>query len=241
MSPVHLRDLGFQRHQPEDREGLSRTRRPGRGHFGNSGGWQDIDENHTHSSIHIPIHQKIQARGLEGYGPSSSAPQTPQRPVSMEHGQQELSSGFTPFRNKQISGQESPFFAILGSFQEKTRIQGQKQDLFQQTRVRPNDPEAVGYGERSAQEPEVVVHNSIISSPINRNITPTQIEHNFGTPESNLNSDELWLQMSQFAEQAQKQFAELEASHERMKTLTASINKIVKNLQEGHAKLSKAS
>ncbi|MBW0588330.1 hypothetical protein O181_128045 [Austropuccinia psidii MF-1] len=28
MSLVHLRDLGFQRHQPEDREGLSRTRRP---------------------------------------------------------------------------------------------------------------------------------------------------------------------------------------------------------------------
>ncbi|MBW0565394.1 hypothetical protein O181_105109 [Austropuccinia psidii MF-1] len=33
MSPVHLRDLGFQRNQPEDREGLSRARRPGRGHL----------------------------------------------------------------------------------------------------------------------------------------------------------------------------------------------------------------
>ncbi|MBW0474262.1 hypothetical protein O181_013977 [Austropuccinia psidii MF-1] len=38
-----------------------------------------------------------------------------------------------------------------------------------------------------------------------------------------------------------KQFAELEASHERMKILTASMDKIVKNLQEGHAQLSKAS
>ncbi|MBW0537206.1 hypothetical protein O181_076921 [Austropuccinia psidii MF-1] len=65
-------------------------------------------------------------------------------------------------------------------------------------RVRPNDPEAVGFGERSAQEPEVASNNSRISSPINRNITPTQIEHNVVTPESNLKSDSLWLQLSQF-------------------------------------------
>ncbi|MBW0545722.1 hypothetical protein O181_085437 [Austropuccinia psidii MF-1] len=47
--------------------------------------------------------------------------------------------------------------------------------------------------------------------------------------------------MSQFAEQTQKQFAELQASHERMKTLTAFMDKIVKTLQEGHAQLIKAS
>ncbi|MBW0583020.1 hypothetical protein O181_122735 [Austropuccinia psidii MF-1] len=106
----------------------------------------------------------------------------------------QLSSGFTPFRNQQISGQESPFFKIPGSFQEKTRIQGQKQDHLQpeEERVRPNDPEAVGFGERSAQEPEVVVNSSRISSPINRNITPNQIDHNVVTPESKLNSDSLW-------------------------------------------------
>ncbi|MBW0522221.1 hypothetical protein O181_061936 [Austropuccinia psidii MF-1] len=103
----------------------------------------------------------------------------------------QLSSGFTPFRNQQISGQESPCFTIPGSFQEKTRTQGQKQDLFQSKaeRVRPNDPEAVGLGERSTQEPEIVVNTSRISSPINRNITLTQIEHNVVTPESNLMSD----------------------------------------------------
>ncbi|MBW0577742.1 hypothetical protein O181_117457 [Austropuccinia psidii MF-1] len=77
MSPVNLRDLGFQRHQPEDREVLSRTRRPGRGHLGNSGGWQEIEGNHTHFAIHIVIQQKPQTRGLEGYGASSSAPPTP--------------------------------------------------------------------------------------------------------------------------------------------------------------------
>ncbi|MBW0489637.1 hypothetical protein O181_029352 [Austropuccinia psidii MF-1] len=93
MSPVNLRDLGFQSHQPEDREGLSRTRRPGRGHLGHSGGWQEIEGNDTHSSMHIQIQQKPQARGLEGYGSRSSAPPTPQKPFSMEHGQQEVQPG----------------------------------------------------------------------------------------------------------------------------------------------------
>ncbi|MBW0472470.1 hypothetical protein O181_012185 [Austropuccinia psidii MF-1] len=142
-----------------------------------------------------------------------------------------------------MSGQESSFFTIPGSFQEKTRMQGPKQDHLQpeEERVRPNDPEAGRFGERSAQEPEVVVNNSRISSPINRNITPTQMEHNVVTPESNLKSDALWLQMTQYAEQTQKQHSELEASHEKMIILTASMDKIVKNLQEGHAQLSKAS
>ncbi|MBW0547464.1 hypothetical protein O181_087179 [Austropuccinia psidii MF-1] len=47
--------------------------------------------------------------------------------------------------------------------------------------------------------------------------------------------------MSQYAEKSQKQFSELEASHERMKKLTASMDKIDKTFQEGHAQLSKAS
>ncbi|MBW0473899.1 hypothetical protein O181_013614 [Austropuccinia psidii MF-1] len=67
----------------------------------------------------------------------------------------QLSSGIKTFRRQPISGQESPFFTIPGSFQEKTRIQGQKQDIFQPKaeRVILNDPEAVGLGETSAQEP----------------------------------------------------------------------------------------
>ncbi|MBW0503953.1 hypothetical protein O181_043668 [Austropuccinia psidii MF-1] len=90
MSPVHLRDLGMPRNQAEDRGGFSRTRRPGRGHLVHSGGWKDIGGNHNHSAIHFPIQQKPQARGLAGYGLSSSAPPTPQRPFLMEHGQQEV-------------------------------------------------------------------------------------------------------------------------------------------------------
>ncbi|MBW0542899.1 hypothetical protein O181_082614 [Austropuccinia psidii MF-1] len=40
--------------------------------------------------------------------------------------QTQLSSCFTPSRNQKISGQDSPLFAIPGSFEEDTRIQGQK-------------------------------------------------------------------------------------------------------------------
>ncbi|MBW0485700.1 hypothetical protein O181_025415 [Austropuccinia psidii MF-1] len=87
----------------------------------------------------------------------------------------------------------------------------------------------------------MVVHTTRISSPINRNITPTQIEHNVVTPDSNLNSDALWLKMSQYAAKAPKQFEELQESHERMKALADSMDKIVKTFQEGHAQLSKAS
>ncbi|MBW0544275.1 hypothetical protein O181_083990 [Austropuccinia psidii MF-1] len=90
MSPVYLRNLGIPRKQPEDREGLSRTRRTGGGHVGHSGGWQDIVGNNNHSAIHFPIQQKPQTRGLEGYGLSSSAPPNPQRPFAMEHGKQDI-------------------------------------------------------------------------------------------------------------------------------------------------------
>ncbi|MBW0515898.1 hypothetical protein O181_055613 [Austropuccinia psidii MF-1] len=298
MSHVHLRDLGFQRNQPEDREGLSRTKRPGKGHLGHSGGWQNNEGDYINPAIHTSIQQEPQTTVLEGYGSSSSVPPTPQRFDSMEHRQQEmqpsislsrtwskfpedlsqrdrlqgpygnhkrrtfnpdrdysdsfrltrsrpnqLSSGFKPFGNQQVSDQKSPFFTIPGAFQEKTKIQGEKQDLFQLKKeiVRPNNPEVFVFGERSAQELEVALNHSGISSSINRNITPTQIEHKAVSPESSLNSDALWLQMSQYAQQTQKQFAELGASHERMKELTASMDKIVKTLQEGHSQLSKAS
>ncbi|MBW0493729.1 hypothetical protein O181_033444 [Austropuccinia psidii MF-1] len=272
MSPVYLRDCGFQRNQPEEREGLSRTRRPGRGHLGQSGGWQNNEGDNINLAIHTPFQQEPQTRGLGRHGskvqpgislgrtwsklpedlsqrdrlqgpygnhqslesyqavqnpggkdnhnkgesshyPSCRRTADPDRAYSdsfrlTRSRPNRLSSGFKPFRNQQISGQESPFFTIPGSFQEKTRKQGQKQDLLQpeEERVRHHDPEAVGFGERSAQEAEVVLNNSRISSTINRKIIPTQIEHNVHTTESNLNSVALWLQMSQYAEQTQKQF-----------------------------------
>ncbi|MBW0465121.1 hypothetical protein O181_004836 [Austropuccinia psidii MF-1] len=52
-----------------------------------------------------------------------------------------------------------------------------KKDFFQPQaeRVRPNDGEAVGFGEISTQEPETVVNTSRISSPINRNLPPLRM------------------------------------------------------------------
>ncbi|MBW0488654.1 hypothetical protein O181_028369 [Austropuccinia psidii MF-1] len=155
----------------------------------------------------LECHQEVQTPGYEGkqdkgelsHYPSYRQTTDPDREYSdsfrlTRSSPKQLSSGFRPFKNQNISVQESPFFTILGHFQEKTRIRGPKQDQLQskEERVRPNDPEPVVFGERSSQEPEVVVHNSRMISPINRNITPTQIENNVVTPESNLNSDALW-------------------------------------------------
>ncbi|MBW0469917.1 hypothetical protein O181_009632 [Austropuccinia psidii MF-1] len=278
MSPVHLRDLGFQSHQQEDIEGLCRIRRPGRAHLGHSEDWKDMDQvlqlhqllkhlfkwSMDKKSFNLASHwaergailkkiclKEIDFRGLMG---ESSHYQSYRRTTDPDRiysdsfsltrsRPNQLSSGFKAFRNQHISGQEPPLFTIPGSFQEKTRTQGQNHDLFQPKaeRFRPNYPESVRFCEISAQGPEVVVPNSRISSTINRSIIHTQIEHNVVTPESSLNSDALWLQISQFSEQTQKQLAELEESYERMKTLTACMDKIVKTVQEGYAQLSKYS
>ncbi|MBW0594100.1 hypothetical protein O181_133815 [Austropuccinia psidii MF-1] len=47
--------------------------------------------------------------------------------------------------------------------------------------------------------------------------------------------------MSQYAEQSEKQFAEIEAGQERMEKTQASLEQIVNNIQEGYAQLRKAS
>ncbi|MBW0515106.1 hypothetical protein O181_054821, partial [Austropuccinia psidii MF-1] len=95
MSPVYLRDVGFQRNQLEDRERLSRKRRPGRGHLGHSGGWQKNEGDDINLAIHTPFQKEPQTRGLERHGSSSSAPPTPQGLISMEHGQQEVQPGIS--------------------------------------------------------------------------------------------------------------------------------------------------
>ncbi|MBW0505863.1 hypothetical protein O181_045578 [Austropuccinia psidii MF-1] len=202
----------------------------------------------SNQEVQTPGGEDKQDKGESSHYPSYRRTADPDRPYSdsfrlTRSRPNQLSSGFTQLTNQQISGQESPFFTILGSFQENTRIQGQKQEHLQpeEERFRPNYPEAFGFGERSAQEPEVAINNSKISSPTNRNITPNQIDHNVVTPESNVKSDALWLQMSPFAEQTQKQFAELQEIHERSKTLAASMDKIVKTLQEEPAQLNTAS
>ncbi|MBW0573622.1 hypothetical protein O181_113337 [Austropuccinia psidii MF-1] len=44
--------------------------------------------------MHLLIQQKSQTRGLDRHGTSTSAPPTPQRPVAMEHGKQDIQPGF---------------------------------------------------------------------------------------------------------------------------------------------------
>ncbi|MBW0583766.1 hypothetical protein O181_123481 [Austropuccinia psidii MF-1] len=105
-----------------------------------------------------------------------------------------FSSSFTQFRHQKISDQESPSLTIPSTLQEKKRIKREKQDFFQQEaeKAGPHDPEAVGLGERSSQEPEIVVNNSNrIRSPASRNITPTQTKKSVATPESDISRTEL--------------------------------------------------
>ncbi|MBW0546577.1 hypothetical protein O181_086292 [Austropuccinia psidii MF-1] len=108
----------------------------------------------------LESHQEVQTPGGEGrqdQGDSSHCPsyrRTADPDIAYSYSFRlkrsrlnQHSSGFTPFRNQQISGQESPFFTIPGILQEKTRIQGQKLDILQPKaeRDRPNDTEAVQF------------------------------------------------------------------------------------------------
>ncbi|MBW0567563.1 hypothetical protein O181_107278, partial [Austropuccinia psidii MF-1] len=114
----------------------------------------------SHQAVQTPGGEGKQDKGESSHYQSYRRTANPERAHSdsfrlTRSRPKQLSSGFKPFINQQISGQESPFFTIPGSFQEKTRIQGQKKDLFspKEERVRPNDPETVEIGERSTQEP----------------------------------------------------------------------------------------
>ncbi|MBW0471541.1 hypothetical protein O181_011256 [Austropuccinia psidii MF-1] len=177
----------------------------------------------SHPTVQTPGGEGHQDKGESSHYPSYRRTAEPDRAYSnsfrlRRSRQTQLSSGFTLLRHQQISGQESTFFTIPGRLQQKTRMQGQKQDLFppKAERVRQNDPEAVGLGEKSTQEPEIVVNTSRVSSPIKRNVTPMQTEHNGVTPESNLNSDKLWLQMSQFEVKTQEQLDNFKRLNEKL-------------------------
>ncbi|MBW0486074.1 hypothetical protein O181_025789 [Austropuccinia psidii MF-1] len=274
------------------------ARGPGRGHPGHSGGWQETEGNHTHYEIHLPIQQKPQARGLEGYGSSSSAPPTPQRYFSMEHGKQEvqpsitlaeLRASFQKICLREISFKDlmeitrgwNPTRKFRLLEERATRIRENEATIQAIEQLNQTGPNLIPSGSQGVDQTNSPVdshHSGIrrsvakihhssqsqvvyrrrqeykgknktsfsqrqkeISSPNNRNINPTQDGHSVVTPESNINSYALCLKMSQFAEKTQKQLEELQESHERMKTLTASMDKILKTFQEGHAQLSKAS
>ncbi|MBW0520168.1 hypothetical protein O181_059883 [Austropuccinia psidii MF-1] len=152
---------------------------------------------------------------------------------------EELEAGFQKMHLKAI-----PFKDPMVITKEKTRIKGGKQDFFQPEadRVRPPNQEAAGIGEIITQEPEIVRNTSNrVRSPANINITPTQNENSAVTPEINIESNKMWLKMSQFAEKTHKKRERLQENNVRLPDLTTLQQTTIQNLQEGYSKLSKAS
>ncbi|MBW0478640.1 hypothetical protein O181_018355 [Austropuccinia psidii MF-1] len=128
---------------PEDLSQRERLQRP----YGNH---QRLE---SHQAVQTPGGEGKQDKGESSHYPSYRRTYDPDRAYSdsfrvTRSRPNQISSGFKPFRNQQTSGQESPLFTIPGRFQEKTRIQGQKQEHLQpeEGRVRPNDPDAVEFG-----------------------------------------------------------------------------------------------
>ncbi|MBW0503201.1 hypothetical protein O181_042916 [Austropuccinia psidii MF-1] len=122
---------------PEDLSQTDRFKRP----YGNN---QRLE---SHQAVQTSGGERKQDKGESSHYPSYRRATDPNRAYSdsfklSRSRPNQLSSGFTPFRNQHISGQESTFFTIPGSFQENTRIKGQKQDHLQpkEERVRTNDP-----------------------------------------------------------------------------------------------------
>ncbi|MBW0568293.1 hypothetical protein O181_108008 [Austropuccinia psidii MF-1] len=121
----------------------------------------------------------------------------------------QLLSVFTSLRQKHIRDQDSQFFPIPGIIPERDRIIGQEKYFFQTEvkGIRPFYPEIVRPDERSTKKQQIAVNNSNrIRNPATRSITPTQMKYNVVSPESNLNSDQLLLQMSQLAVKNQEKF-----------------------------------
>ncbi|MBW0578558.1 hypothetical protein O181_118273 [Austropuccinia psidii MF-1] len=115
------------RELPEDLSQRDRLQRP----YGNP---QRLE---FHEAVQTPGGEGKQDKRGSSHYPSYRRTADPDRAYSDSFRRtrsrpNQLSSGFTPFINQQISGQESPFFTIPGSFQEKTRIQGQKKTTFSQ-------------------------------------------------------------------------------------------------------------
>ncbi|MBW0548346.1 hypothetical protein O181_088061 [Austropuccinia psidii MF-1] len=155
-----------------------------------------------------------------------------------------LPSGFTPLRHQQISDQESPCFPIPDRIQERKMIIRQEKDFFQPEaeRVQSCDPEIVGPVSRSTKKQQTVVHtsNAARSSKI-RNDISTQMKHNVVIPESTISSNTLWLKLSQFLEQTQKEFERLHEIISSLQEVYTLQTKTIHTLQEDYTELCKSS
>ncbi|MBW0476493.1 hypothetical protein O181_016208 [Austropuccinia psidii MF-1] len=86
----------------------------------------------SQKAVQTPGGKGSQDKGESSYFPSHRRTTEPERAYSNSFRLTmskltRLPSGFTPFRYQRISDQESPFFTIPGSFQEKTRIEREQQ------------------------------------------------------------------------------------------------------------------
>ncbi|MBW0468697.1 hypothetical protein O181_008412 [Austropuccinia psidii MF-1] len=101
---------------PEDMSQRDRVQRP----YGNH---QRLE---SHQTVQTPGGEGKQNKGESSHYPSYRRTADPDRAYSdffrlTRSRPDQLSSGFTPFINQQISGQESPFFTIPCSFQDKNK------------------------------------------------------------------------------------------------------------------------
>ncbi|MBW0484084.1 hypothetical protein O181_023799 [Austropuccinia psidii MF-1] len=98
----------------------------------------------SHQAVQTPGGEGNQDKGESSHYPSYRRSAEPDRDYSdsfrlKRSRATQHSSGVRPFRHQKISGKESPFFTIPGSFQEKTRIQGKNKTSFIQ-RQKESDP-----------------------------------------------------------------------------------------------------
>ncbi|MBW0579852.1 hypothetical protein O181_119567, partial [Austropuccinia psidii MF-1] len=82
----------------------------------------------SYQEVQTPGGKGTEDKGESSYYPSYRITANPDRAYAnsfrlTRSRPNQLSSGSAPFRNQQISDQESPTFTIPGGFQEKTRIQ----------------------------------------------------------------------------------------------------------------------
>ncbi|MBW0467919.1 hypothetical protein O181_007634 [Austropuccinia psidii MF-1] len=100
----------------------------------------------SQKAVQTPGGKGSQDKGKSSHYPSYRRKTEPERAYSdsfrlTRSRTTQLISAFTPFRHQQISGKDSPFFTIPGTFQENTRIKGKEQDFFEPKaeRVRLHD------------------------------------------------------------------------------------------------------
>ncbi|MBW0516313.1 hypothetical protein O181_056028 [Austropuccinia psidii MF-1] len=153
MSPVHFRYLGIPRNHPEARARLFRYRKS---RFGQHGKSNNTEEHHAHTLIQLPIQQRPQTSVLERHGSSTSAPPTPQRPVPVEHGTQEVQSGLTLGRVRgKLSEEISQRYFFQRPYGNYQRLESKQEIQTPRREGSQNHPETShNPGYRGAMEPE---------------------------------------------------------------------------------------